>query len=95
MAVRWGFVFLACPLKLTDEQRDGLVRLAATAWFTDQPEIAFDWKGCEGVVRVASDVTNLGTFTGQRFVAEVNLPDASGRVQFLVAEYHLKAVAEA
>lgn len=93
--MRWGFVFLACPLKLTDEQRDGLVRLAATAWFTDQPEIPFDWEGCEGVVRVASEVTNLGTFTGQRFVADVNLPETSGKVQFLVAEHHMRQVAEA
>lgn len=93
--MRWGFVFLACPLKLTEEQRTELVRLAATAWFTDQPEIRFDWEGCEGVVRVASDVESLGTFTGQLFVAEVNLPDVSGQVRFLVAEAHLRTVAEA
>ena len=93
--MRWGFVFLACPLKLTEEQRQDLVRLAATAWFTDQAELRFDWTGCEGVLRVASDVECLGTFTGQKFVAEVNLPDASGQVQFLVAEHHLRQVAEA
>ncbi len=93
--MRWGFVFLACPLKLSEEQRTSLVRLAATAWFTDQSEIPFDWEGCEGVVRVASDVTSLGTFTGQKFVAEVNLPGSSGMVQFLVAEHHMREVAEA
>ncbi|MFN7146904.1 MAG: hypothetical protein ACK4YP_24225 [Myxococcota bacterium] len=93
--MRWGFVFLACPLKLTEEQRHSLVRLAATAWFTDQSELRFDWEGCEGVLRVASDVTSLGTFTGQKFTAEVNLPDTSGEVQFLVAEHHLKRVEEA
>lgn len=93
--MRWGFVFVACPVKLTEEQRLGLVRLAATAWFTDQPEVRFDWEGCEGVVRVASDVTALGTFTGQKFVAEVNLPDTSGQVHFLVAEHHMRHVAEA
>ncbi len=84
--MRWGFVFVACPLRLTEEQREGLVRLAATAWFEDRPELRFDWDGCEGVVRVASDVSALGTFVGQRFTAEVNLPDQSGQVAFLVAE---------
>lgn len=94
-AVRWGFVFVACPIRLTEEQRMGLVRLAATAWFTDQDEVRFDWEGCEGVVRVASDTMALGTFTGQRFEAEVNLADTSGKVQFLVAEHHLREIAEA
>lgn len=94
-SVRWGFVFLACPMKLSEEQRDGLVRLAALAWFTDKDEVRFDWEGCEGVVRVASDTMSLGTFTGQRFTADVNLPDTSGKVQFLVAEAHMREIAEA
>lgn len=87
--MRWGFVFLACPLPLSEEQRLELVKLAATAWFEDLPEIRFDWEGCEGVVRPAADVVALGTFTGQRFTAEVNLPDRSGKLDFLVAEAHL------
>ena len=89
--VRWGFVFLACPLPLTEEQRLELVKLAAQAWFDDLPEIRFDWEGCEGVVRPAADVVSLGTFTGQRFLAEVNLKDRSGKLDFLVAEAHLGA----
>jgi xanthine dehydrogenase molybdopterin-binding subunit B len=93
--VRWGFVFVACPVKLTEEQRMSLVRLAAHAWFTDQDEVRFDWEGCEGVVRVASDTMSLGTFVGQRFTAEVNLAEESGKVEFLVAEHHLRAEAEA
>ena len=93
--MRWGFVFIACPVKLSEEQRTALVRLAAHAWFTDQAEVRFDWEGCEGVVRVASDTMSLGTFVGQRFTAEVNLAGESGRVEFLVAEHHLREAAEA
>jgi hypothetical protein len=88
--MRWGFVFVACPLPLSEPQRLHLVRLAATAWFEDLPEIRFDDDGMEGVVRVAGEVTALGSFAGQVFTAEVNLPDRSGRVQFLVAEQQLR-----
>ena len=84
--MRWGFVCVACPLPLSETQREDLVRLAATAWFEDRAEVRFDWEGCEGVVRVASDVVGLGTFVGQRFTAEVNLPSQGGTVEFLVAE---------
>lgn len=93
--MRWGFVFIACPLPLTDAQREGLVRLAASAWFEDLPEVRFDWEGCEGVVRPHADVVSLGTFVGQRFDADVHLPDRSGRVSFLVAEHLRAAAAEA
>lgn len=93
--VRWGFVFVACPLPLTEAQREGLVRLAAEAWFSEIPELRFDWDGCEGVVRPSSDVVSLGTFVGQQFHADVNLADRSGRVSFLVAEHYLATTAEA
>ena len=93
--MRWGFVFVACPLPLTEEQREGLVRLAAHAWFADAPEVRFDWEGCSGVVRPGSDVVSLGSFVGQQFVADIDLADRSGRVAFLVAEHHLRAEAEA
>jgi len=88
--MRWGFVFVACPLPLAESQRIDLVRLAAQAWFTDTRELRFDWGDAEGVVRAASDVMTLGTFTGQAFTAEVNLRDTSGTVRFLVAEEHLR-----
>lgn len=88
---RWGFVFVACPIRLEEERRLELVRLAVEAWFTDQREVRFDWPGCEGVVRAGSDVMSLGTFTGQLFIAEVNAGEGSGQIRFLVAEQHLQA----
>lgn len=91
--VRWGFIFVACPLPLSEQQRDDLVRLAAQAWFADLPEVRFDWTGCEGVVRPSSEVVSLGTFVGQLFVAQVNLADRSGEVRFLVAEAQLQQMA--
>jgi hypothetical protein len=88
--MRWGFVFVACPLPLSEARRLDLVRLAAQAWFQDAREIAFQWDDCDGVVRAGSDVVALGAFTGQQFVAEVNTPERSAAVHFLVAEHHLR-----
>lgn len=90
-APRWGFVFLACPLPLTEEQRLLLVRLAVQAYFGDLPEVAFHEEEFQGSVRPASDTVLLGTFYGQRFTAEVHLPDRSGKVEFLVAEAELRS----
>src|SRR4051794_9432085 len=96
--LRWGFVFVTCPVPLTEERRLEVVRLGAQAWFTDTREIRFDWDGCEGVVRAGSEVMSLGSFTGQLFIAEINQGDQSGEARFLVAESLLRGsgpVAEA
>lgn len=89
MSNRWGFVFVACPVQLTEEQQQGLVRVAAQAWFEDLPEVHFDWEECRGTLRPSSEAVTLGTFYGQRFTAEVHLPDHSGKVEFLVTEHQL------
>lgn len=89
--VRWGFVFVNCPLPLSEEQRLALVRYAARAYFDDQRELNFNEPEFRGTVRPSSDTVLLGTFYGQRFTAEVHLPDRSGRVEFLVAEAQLRA----
>ncbi len=91
--LRWGLVFVACPLPLTEEQKEGLVRLAAQAWFEDLGRVPFDWSGCQGVLTATSDVVALGTFVGQAFEAEVHLPEGSGQVRFLVTEKQLKLAA--
>ena len=91
--LRWGLVFVACPLPLTEDQREGLVRLAAQAWFEDLGQVPFDWTGCQGVLTATSDVVALGTFVGQAFEAEVHLPEGSGQVRFLVTEKQLKLAA--
>ena len=91
--LRWGLVFVACPLPLSDEQKEGLVRLAAQAWFEDQSEIAFDWTDCQGVLTASSEVVALGTFVGQSFEAKVHVPEGSGRVRFLVTEKQLRLAA--
>ena len=88
--LRWGFVFVSCPIPMTEERRLALVRLAATAWFSDTREIRFDWDDCEGVVKTGSGVMSLGGFTGQLFIAEINQGDTSGEARFLVAEGHLR-----
>lgn len=91
--VRWGFVFLACPLPLSEEQKQALVQLAARAWFEERSPLAFDWPACSGELRATSDAVPLGSFVGQRFEAEVHLPTGSGRVAFLVTEAQLRAAA--
>lgn len=91
--LRWGLVFVACPLPLSEEQKEGLVRLAAQAWCEDLGQIPFDWTGCQGVLTATSDVVSLGTFVGQAFEAEVHVPEGSGQVRFLVTEKQLKLAA--
>ena len=91
LGVRWGFVFVSCPLPLSEEQRDSLVRYAVRAWCDDHRELNFNEPEFRGTVRPSSDTVLLGTFFGQRFTAEVHLPDRSGKVDFLVAESSLQA----
>lgn len=90
MPMRWGFVFLACPVKLTERNQNDLVRLAIQAYFDDDGERSFEWPECRGQLRVESDAIALGAFSGQRFSAEVHVPSGSGQVQFLVTEAQLK-----
>ncbi len=92
LPLRWGFVFLHCPLKLSEEQRLGLVALAIRAYMDDLPRIDFDWEYCQGWVEVASEAVGIGNFYGQRFTAEVNLPEGSGSLEFLVTEAQMEAV---
>lgn len=89
--LRWGFIFVSCPLPLSEAQKTSLMRCAAWAFFEDLPELSFDWGECRGVVRPSSDAVTLGTFYGQRFTAEVHLPERSGQVEFLVTEAQLRA----
>lgn len=91
--IRWGLVFLSCPLPLDEEQRAELARLAARAYFQDLAEIAVELEGCRGTVRPSSDTVLLGSFYGQRFVADLHLPTQQGQVQFLIAEAQLRAAA--
>lgn len=88
--VRWGFVFLACPLPLEEAQRLTLVRLAARAWFENATELDVVEDEFRATVRPTSDSMLLGSFFGQRFTAEVHLPERSGKVEFLVAEAALR-----
>ena len=89
--MRWGFVFLHCPLRLSEEQKLDLVRLAVSSYFDDTAQVAFDWPACRGELRMESDAVSLGAFAGQRCSADLHLPSGSGQVQFLVTEAQLQA----
>ena len=89
--LRWGLVFLACPLPLDDDQKVDLVRLAAQAWFEDLPVIPFDWPELRGELRSASEVTTLGPFVGQLFEARVDGKAGTATLRFLVTEAQLQA----
>ena len=100
--MRWGLVFLACPVDFSDAQKQELVRLAARAWFEDADRVAIDWPDMRGEVVTRGEAVALGTFFGQRFGAEVHREDGQKpeTVEFLVAESMLQgaggqAVAEA
>lgn len=92
--MRFGLVFLRCPLALDDDQQRKLVGLAAQAWFDDRDHIDFDWPGLRGEVKAKGEAQALGSFVGQRFEATVHQPDAAAvQVDFLVAEKWLRASA--
>lgn len=89
--LRWGFVFLHCPLTLTDLQRQSLVGVAIRAYLDDVSSVDFDWEYCRGTVNVASDAVSIGSFYGQLFTADVHLLEKQGKVEFLVTEAQMQA----
>ncbi|MBK7755678.1 MAG: hypothetical protein IPO67_25180 [Deltaproteobacteria bacterium] len=89
--LRWGLIFIVCPLPLTEEQKLDLVRLAAGAYFQGQGQVPFDWPELRGELRVTGGELSLGSFTGRAFEADVHLPTRQGLVKFLVTEAQLRA----
>ena len=88
--LRWGLVFLHCPIPMDDAQKAALVRVAARAYFTDQERLTFERPMFHGEVRATSETVALGSFIGQQFEAEVHLPEGSTTVKFLVTEAQLQ-----
>ncbi len=89
--LRWGFVFLSCPVPLSEEQKSGLVVLAAQVYFGDLGMLDFDWETCRGELRAVSEAVAIGSFYGQHFVADLHLPTGATQVRFLVTEAQLQA----
>lgn len=91
--LRWGLVFLACPLPLDESQKRALALLAAQAFFEDLGSIPFDWDGLRGELRATGQAAALGSFVGQAFTADVHRPDgSSATLRFLVTEAQLRAL---
>lgn len=90
MPMRWGLVFLHCPIPMEEEHKQLLVQHAAQAYFDDEAEVAIDLPAFKGTVRATSDTVALGTFVGQRFEAEIHLPDGKATLRFLVTESQLQ-----
>ena len=97
--MRFGLVFLACPLKLDDEQRQQLMLAAVQAYYQQAGESDLDWPELRGTLRAMRDTVTLGGFSGQLFEADVHTPTGEqGQLRFLVADKELLAggpVAEA
>jgi hypothetical protein len=87
--LRWGFVFLACPVQLAPQQVDDLVRLAIQAYYDESREVGFDWDELRGTVKATGEPAMLGSFVGQRFEAEVHRSTGSHLLQLLVTEHQL------
>lgn len=88
--LRWGLVFLYCPIPLEDDKKLTLVRLAASAYFEDKKHVTFEQPAFQGEVRATSDTVALGGIVGQRFEADVHLPEGSATFRFLVTEAQLQ-----
>ncbi|MEL6341949.1 MAG: hypothetical protein AAFV53_02375 [Myxococcota bacterium] len=90
--MRWGLVFLHCPIPLDEDKKLMLVRLAAQAYFEDEARLRFHQPLFEGEVRATSDTVALGSIIGQRFEADIHLPEGSATLRFLVTEPQLQMV---
>ena len=72
--LRWGLVFLHCPIPMDDAQKAALVRVAARAYFTDQERLTFERPMFHGEVRATSETVALGSFIGQ-FYSDADLQE--------------------
>jgi hypothetical protein len=91
---RWGFVVLGTNLPLTDDLRKDLLTLACRTYLDDETSVDIDWEGMSGRLTARDEAAQLGTFIGQRFVAEVDTDDGRGKVDFLVTEAQLQWAAQ-
>ena len=66
-----------------------LLILAVGVLAQDKPRP--EWPMFRGRVRAISEAVALESFVGQRFQAEVHLPEGSHVVEFLVTEAQLRA----
>ena len=89
--MRWGIVFLACPLQLSEDQRRDLMLAAVRAHHDGVEETPLNVEGIRGALRVLPESVALGGLSGRLFEAEVATPDAQeGLLRFLVAEKELR-----
>jgi hypothetical protein len=89
--MRWGLVFLYCPIDLDEDDKRRLVMLAARAYFEDAGVVPFEWEHLRGEVRASAEAVAMGAITGQPFEAEVHRPQGSAILKFLVTEKQLQA----
>ncbi len=92
---RWGFVVLGTNLSLDDGLRNDLLMLACRTYLDDQSSVDIDWEGMSGRLYAKGEAAQLGSFVGQRFVAEVDTEGGKGNVDFLVTEAQLQWAAQA
>jgi len=93
--IRWGFVVLGSNIPLGESLRHDLLVLAVQAYFDDDKAVDFDWEGAAGRLTATGEAVALESFVGQRFSAEIETEETSGKVSFLVTEAQLRAAAEA
>jgi hypothetical protein len=92
--MRWGFVVLGSTIPLDDALRRELLTLAIRSYLDDVTRVEFDWQGAAGCLRTDGDAALLGSFIGQRFIAEIDTEERSGKVEFLVTEAQLRWATE-
>ena len=91
--MRWGIVFLACPLQLSEDQRRDLMLAAVRAHHEGATETPLDVEGIRGDLRALPDSVTMGGLSGRLFEANVATPDAKkGLLRFLVAEKELRVM---
>lgn len=89
--MRFGIVVLACPIPLSDEQREQLMLAAIQAFHEDSRKTWLDWEELRGWLEAMPETVSLGGLTGKLFQAEIHTNEGnSGQLRFLVAEQELE-----
>ena len=88
--MRFGIVFLACPLKLSEDQRRALMLTAIRAHQAEVHQAPVEIEGVRGQLK-ALDAVTLGGMSGRLFEAQVATPEGDeGLLRFLVADRELQ-----
>lgn len=83
---RWGFTFLVSDSRVSEIDRNYLLREATVMYLCNESEQVLKTDTLEGRLTTQGKYDVLGSFSGQRFDAEVETNTGKAYLKFLVDE---------